>query len=164
MRDRELFSGIRIPHRLVIPTHPFIHIVILLTSPYQWGADGVINIMACAITTGPSERRKTNSAHVTSSEVITVCLQLFGSLVPHRLIDIRAYEAIWDTLALLSLTTCDLFAMAPPDVEGLLQALTLEQKLSLLAGASQWRTMAIPSLGFPALKVRTLSVRNINRC
>ncbi|KAJ3548890.1 hypothetical protein NM208_g792 [Fusarium decemcellulare] len=39
------------------------------------------------------------------------------------------------------------------DTEKLLGALALEQKLSLLAGGSQWRTAAIPELSIPPLKV-----------
>lgn len=43
--------------------------------------------------------------------------------------------------------------MANDDIDSILRRLSLEQKLSLLAGASQWRTAAIPALGIPALKV-----------
>ncbi|KAL5610612.1 hypothetical protein FOBRF1_006729 [Fusarium oxysporum] len=39
------------------------------------------------------------------------------------------------------------------DVESLLEALTLQQKISLLAGGSQWRTAAIPQQNIPPLKV-----------
>ncbi len=38
-------------------------------------------------------------------------------------------------------------------VQSLLQAMTLEEKVSLLAGASSWHTPAIERLGIPALKV-----------
>lgn len=41
------------------------------------------------------------------------------------------------------------------DIHQLLVELTLDEKLSLLSGASQWRTAAVPRLGIPSLKVLT---------
>ncbi len=38
-------------------------------------------------------------------------------------------------------------------IEALIEALTPEEKISLLAGADMWRTAAIPRLGIPALKM-----------
>lgn len=40
-----------------------------------------------------------------------------------------------------------------PDIESLLQQLTLEEKIRLLAGADNWQTHAIERLGIPSLKV-----------
>lgn len=42
------------------------------------------------------------------------------------------------------------------DTEVLLSSLTLEEKLSLIAGESQWRTASIERLGIPSLKVSPL--------
>ncbi|WAO91229.1 Beta-glucosidase [Fusarium falciforme] len=42
--------------------------------------------------------------------------------------------------------------MANTDVKGLLSKLTLEEKISLLAGSNFWETVAIPEKGVPALK------------
>ncbi|EEU48977.1 uncharacterized protein NECHADRAFT_105864 [Fusarium vanettenii 77-13-4] len=39
------------------------------------------------------------------------------------------------------------------DIHQLLAELTLDEKLSLLSGASQWRTAVVPRLGIPSLKV-----------
>lgn len=41
---------------------------------------------------------------------------------------------------------------ALPDLEGLLERLTLEEKISLLAGQDFWQTVAIPRLSIPSLK------------
>jgi len=38
-------------------------------------------------------------------------------------------------------------------VEKILQSLTLEEKISLLAGRNFWETVAIPDKGVPAIKV-----------
>ena len=43
--------------------------------------------------------------------------------------------------------------MAERDIEALLDAMTLEEQVSLLAGADFWTTVAIPRLGIPAIKV-----------
>ncbi|PWY78024.1 periplasmic beta-glucosidase precursor [Aspergillus sclerotioniger CBS 115572] len=43
--------------------------------------------------------------------------------------------------------------MSEPDTASLLARLTLDEKLALLAGESQWRTAAIDRLGIPSLKV-----------
>ncbi|MBS1164849.1 MAG: glycosyl hydrolase [Proteobacteria bacterium] len=43
--------------------------------------------------------------------------------------------------------------MARRDIEALLDAMTLEEQVSLLAGADFWTTVAIPRLGIPAIKV-----------
>lgn len=42
------------------------------------------------------------------------------------------------------------------DLSHKLSQLTLEEKLSLLAGQSQWQTAAVPRLGIPSLKVREM--------
>ncbi|RSL83409.1 hypothetical protein CEP51_004524 [Fusarium floridanum] len=42
--------------------------------------------------------------------------------------------------------------MASTDVKALLSKLTLEEKISLLAGSNFWETVAIPEKGIPALK------------
>jgi phage gp46-like protein len=39
-------------------------------------------------------------------------------------------------------------------VEAVLQSLTLEEKISLLAGKDFWETVPIPDKGVPAIKVR----------
>lgn len=39
------------------------------------------------------------------------------------------------------------------DIEHLLSQLTLDEKISLIAGKSQWRTASIERLGIPSLKV-----------
>lgn len=39
-------------------------------------------------------------------------------------------------------------------VENILQSLTLEEKISLLAGKDFWETVPIPAKGVPAIKVR----------
>ncbi len=41
----------------------------------------------------------------------------------------------------------------PPDLESLIQQLTLEEKISLLAGADNWHTQPVERLGIPSLKV-----------
>ena len=38
-------------------------------------------------------------------------------------------------------------------IEGLLEQLTLEEKVSMLAGADTWRTVAVERLGIPSLKM-----------
>ncbi|RSL59604.1 hypothetical protein CEP51_013889 [Fusarium floridanum] len=43
--------------------------------------------------------------------------------------------------------------MTPPNIDQLIQELTLREKISLIAGASTWRTSGIPRLGIPNLKV-----------
>ena len=45
------------------------------------------------------------------------------------------------------------FNPTTPDIESLLQQLTLEEKIRLLAGADNWHTHAIERLGIPSLKV-----------
>jgi beta-glucosidase len=40
-----------------------------------------------------------------------------------------------------------------PDIDALLAELTLDEKVSLLAGADNWHTVPIPRLGIPAMKV-----------
>jgi beta-glucosidase len=40
------------------------------------------------------------------------------------------------------------------NVESILQSLTLEEKISLLAGKDFWETVPIPGKGVPAIKVR----------
>lgn len=43
------------------------------------------------------------------------------------------------------------------DIEYLLSSLTLDEKISLIAGKSQWRTADIERLGIPSLKVSQVS-------
>ena len=43
--------------------------------------------------------------------------------------------------------------MTTPHIPALLDALTLEEQVSLLTGADFWCTVAIPRLGIPAIKV-----------
>lgn len=50
--------------------------------------------------------------------------------------------------------------MTEKDAEALVSKLTLDEKLSLLAGGSQWRTAAIERLGIPNLKVSESTWRN----
>src|ERR1043165_3051016 len=42
---------------------------------------------------------------------------------------------------------------APPSVVDLVDRMTLEERVSLLAGADFWRTVAVPRLGIPQIKV-----------
>jgi beta-glucosidase len=42
---------------------------------------------------------------------------------------------------------------APPSVADLVDRMTLEERVSLLAGADFWRTVAVPRLGVPQIKV-----------
>lgn len=39
------------------------------------------------------------------------------------------------------------------DIEKILQSLTLEEKISLLAGKDFWETVPVPDKGVPAIKV-----------
>nr|WP_272212651.1 hypothetical protein [Marinicella sp. W31]MDC2878567.1 hypothetical protein [Marinicella sp. W31] len=41
----------------------------------------------------------------------------------------------------------------PVDIERLLEQLTLEEQVSLMAGADFWTTVAVPRLNIPAVKV-----------
>ncbi len=50
-------------------------------------------------------------------------------------------------------THADRPPMTTPDIPALLDALTLEEQVSLLTGADFWCTVAIPRLGIPAIKV-----------
>jgi beta-glucosidase len=43
--------------------------------------------------------------------------------------------------------------LAPPDLAELVDRMTLEELVSLLAGADFWRTVAVPRLGVPQIKV-----------
>jgi hypothetical protein len=43
-------------------------------------------------------------------------------------------------------------------IETILQSLTLEEKISLLAGKDFWETVPIPGKGVPAIKVGYLSL------
>lgn len=40
------------------------------------------------------------------------------------------------------------------NIEDILHTLTLEEKISLLAGKDFWQTVPIPGKGIPAIKVR----------
>jgi beta-glucosidase len=40
------------------------------------------------------------------------------------------------------------------NIESILQSLTLEEKISLLAGKDFWETVPIPGKGVPAIKVQ----------
>jgi beta-glucosidase len=42
------------------------------------------------------------------------------------------------------------------DIEKILQSLTLEEKISLLAGKDFWETVPVQDKGVPAIKVRLL--------
>lgn len=44
--------------------------------------------------------------------------------------------------------------------ETILQSLTLEEKISLLAGKDFWETVPIPGKGVPAIKVRQLLIED----
>jgi hypothetical protein len=44
------------------------------------------------------------------------------------------------------------------NIDNLLAELTLEEKVSLLAGADTWRTAAIPRLNIPSVKVKYISL------
>lgn len=46
-----------------------------------------------------------------------------------------------------------------PKTETILQSLTLEEKITLLAGKDFWETVPIPGKGVPAIKVRPPLVR-----
>lgn len=43
------------------------------------------------------------------------------------------------------------------DIQAMVSQLTLDEKLSLLAGGSHWRTAEVQRLGIPNLKVSLLS-------
>ena len=43
-------------------------------------------------------------------------------------------------------------------VETILQSLTLEEKITLLAGKDFWETVPIPEKGVPAIKVRLATI------
>src|SRR5215217_5142815 len=43
--------------------------------------------------------------------------------------------------------------LAPPSVVDLVDRMTLEERVSLLAGADSWRTVAVPRVGVPQMKV-----------
>ena len=43
--------------------------------------------------------------------------------------------------------------MAGRDIEALLDAMTLDEQVSLLSGADFWTTVAVPRLGIPSIKV-----------
>jgi len=43
--------------------------------------------------------------------------------------------------------------LVPPDLAALVDRMTLEERVSLLAGADFWRTVAVPRLGVPQIKV-----------
>ncbi|UIY31606.1 hypothetical protein LZK73_31935 (plasmid) [Neorhizobium galegae] len=40
-----------------------------------------------------------------------------------------------------------------PDLDALLDQMTIEEQVSLLSGASFWRTASVPRLGIPSIKV-----------
>lgn len=44
-------------------------------------------------------------------------------------------------------------------IENILESLTLEEKVSLLAGKDFWETVPIPDKGIPAIKVNSASSR-----
>lgn len=46
------------------------------------------------------------------------------------------------------------FANMSAQVESTLRSLTLEEKISLLAGKNFWETVPVPAKGVPAIKVR----------
>jgi beta-glucosidase len=52
-------------------------------------------------------------------------------------------------------TKAEISALADPEarIDALLQAMTLAEKVSLLAGSSMWYTTPIARLGIPAIKV-----------
>jgi beta-glucosidase len=49
------------------------------------------------------------------------------------------------------------------DIEATLQSLTLEEKISLLAGKDFWETVPIPGKGVPAIKVFRLERHRWNQ-
>lgn len=49
-----------------------------------------------------------------------------------------------------------------PDLGFLLESLTLDEKLQLIAGQSQWRTAKIDRLGIPSLKVSMESLPQLS--
>src|SRR5437763_15000564 len=53
------------------------------------------------------------------------------------------------------MTTTEIGAIADPQarIEALLRAMTLDEKVSLLAGSSMWYTTPVKRLGIPAIKV-----------
>lgn len=46
------------------------------------------------------------------------------------------------------------------DIEKILQSLTLEEKISILAGKDFWETVPVKDKGVPAIKVRLLSTHS----
>lgn len=48
------------------------------------------------------------------------------------------------------------------DVQALVSQLTLDEKLSLLAGGSQWRTAEVQRLGIPNIKVSFLWLSRVS--
>lgn len=47
-------------------------------------------------------------------------------------------------------------AVAEQDLQGLLQQMTLDEKISMLAGKNVWETANIDRLGIPSLKVSSI--------
>lgn len=47
---------------------------------------------------------------------------------------------------------------AAPDIDAILGQLTLEEKISLLAGKNFWETVDIPEKGVPSVKVRQCQI------
>lgn len=52
------------------------------------------------------------------------------------------------------------FAAMSADIEKILQSLTLEEKISILAGKDFWETVPVKDKGVPAIKVRLLSTHS----
>jgi len=51
---------------------------------------------------------------------------------------------------------------ANPDIDGIVDKLSVEEAVKLIAGVGIWHTAAIERLGIPAIKVRLLSRRRVH--
>lgn len=78
-----------------------------------------------------------------------------------------SYSTLVTCLFLFLLSTYQTpFAMPPSDfanadINGIIDKLSVEEAVKLIAGAGSWHTVAIERLGIPAIKVRLFSHRRV---